>query len=80
MSRGQKNRVLLPSARYKRAPDPMIVEGWPSGLRRTPGKCVYVRAYREFESLPLLHTMHRNFYRWDGAAKIILIYKQLGAL
>ena len=26
-------------------------DGWPSGLRRTPGKRVYVKAYREFESL-----------------------------
>ena len=26
-------------------------DGWPSGLRRTPGKRVYVKACREFESL-----------------------------
>ena len=26
------------------------MEGWPSGLRRTLGKRVYVRAYRGFES------------------------------
>ena len=25
-------------------------EGWPSGLRRTPGKCVYGKPYRGFES------------------------------
>ena len=29
------------------------LDGWPSGLRRTPGKCVYVKAYREFESHPV---------------------------
>jgi len=28
-------------------------ERWPSGLRRTPGKCVYVNPYRGFESLSL---------------------------
>ena len=28
-------------------------DGWPSGLRRTPGKCVYVKAYRGFESHPV---------------------------
>ena len=26
------------------------LDGWPSGLRRTPGKRVCVKAYREFES------------------------------
>ncbi len=29
------------------------VDGWLSGLRRTPGKCVYVKAYRGFESHPV---------------------------
>src|SRR5215213_9430190 len=29
------------------------LDRWPSGLRRTPGKCVYVKAYREFESHPI---------------------------
>lgn len=28
---------------------------WPSGLRRTPGTRVYVKAYRGFESLPVRH-------------------------
>jgi transcriptional regulator len=28
-------------------------DGWLSGLRRTPGKCVYVKAYRGFESHPV---------------------------
>ncbi len=28
-------------------------EGWPSGRRRTPGKCVYGKPYRGFESRPL---------------------------
>ena len=31
------------------------LDRWPSGLRRTPGKCVYVKAYREFESHPIRH-------------------------
>jgi hypothetical protein len=29
------------------------LEGWPSGLRRTPGKRVGVNASQGFESLPL---------------------------
>ena len=32
---------------------PHYTERWPSGLRRTPGKRVDVRASRGFESLPL---------------------------
>jgi hypothetical protein len=31
------------------------LEGWPSGLRRTPGKRVGVNASQGFESLPLRH-------------------------
>jgi hypothetical protein len=31
----------------------VLLDRWPSGLRRTPGKCVYVKAYREFESHPI---------------------------
>jgi hypothetical protein len=31
-------------------------EGWPSGLRRTPGKCVCGKPYREFESRLLRHS------------------------
>jgi hypothetical protein len=27
-----------------------LLDGWPSGLRRTPGKRVGVKASREFES------------------------------
>jgi hypothetical protein len=33
-----------------RAANLCAVEGWPSGLRRTLGKRVYVKAYRGFES------------------------------
>ena len=40
-------------------------ERWPSGLRRTPGKCVYVKAYRGFKSHPLLQFMINNLKR-DG--------------
>ena len=32
-------------------------EGWPSGLRHTLGKRAYVKAYREFESHPLRHSV-----------------------
>ena len=31
------------------------MERWPSGLRRTLGKCVYCQRYRGFESHPLRH-------------------------
>ena len=39
-------------------------EGWPSGLRRTPGKRVGVKAPRGFESPSLRHTplLHVTFY------------------
>ncbi len=30
-----------------------MMEGWPSGLRRTPGKCVNGKLFREFKSHPL---------------------------
>ena len=33
------------------------MERWPSGLRRTPGKCVGVKASRGFESLSLRHNL-----------------------
>lgn len=32
-----------------------VKDRWPSGLRRTPGTRVYVKAYRGFESLPVRH-------------------------
>ena len=31
------------------------MERWPSGLRRTLGKCVYEQSYRGFESHSLRH-------------------------
>ncbi len=34
-----------------------FLDGWPSGLRRTPGKRVNVKAFREFES----HSIRRRF-------------------
>ena len=34
------------------------MERWPSGLRRTPGKCVEVKASRGFESLSLRHVLN----------------------
>ena len=33
-------------------------ERWPSGLRRTLGKCVYPHRYRGFES----HSLRHKFY------------------
>ena len=38
------------------------MEGWPSGLRRTLGKRVYVKAYRGFES----HSLRSGPIRWTG--------------
>ncbi len=32
-------------------------ERWPSGLRRTLGKCVYCQRYRGFESHSLRHLL-----------------------
>ena len=42
----------------------VALEGWPSGLRRTPGKRVGVKAPRGFESPSLRHTflLHVTFY------------------
>ena len=42
----------------------VALEGWPSGLRRTPGKRVGVKAPRGFESPSLRHTplFHVTFY------------------
>ena len=37
------------------------MERWPSGLRRTPGKCVGVKASRGFESLSLRHIFNITF-------------------
>lgn len=39
-------------------------DGWPSGLRRTPGKCVYVKAYRGFESHPVRDNPEQNEKGW----------------
>jgi hypothetical protein len=44
-------RRFAPPARLVWSDDSL--DGWPSGLRRTPGKCVYVKAYRGFESHPV---------------------------
>ncbi len=45
-------------------PPPVLLsaplEGWPSGRRRTPGKCVYGRPYRGFESLSLRHNYYKS--------------------
>jgi len=51
------------------------LEGWPSGLRRTPGKRVGVNASQGFESLPLRHEDNyvKSYYVITlGCALIIL--------
>ena len=49
--------ALLPRPVLCASPSPFScearAEGWPSGRRRTPGKCVYGKPYRGFESRPL---------------------------
>jgi hypothetical protein len=53
--RGPRARCYAPrlrSSQSKREP-----EGWPSGRRRTPGKCVCGKPYRGFESRPLRHDL-----------------------
>ena len=39
------------------------MEGWPSGLRRTPGKRVNVNAFRRFESYSLRHYLKTIFLK-----------------
>ena len=38
-----------------------LKERWPSGLRRTLGKCVYCQRYPGFESLSLLQKIKKLF-------------------
>jgi hypothetical protein len=45
------------------------VERWPSGLRRTPGKCVYVNPYRGFESLFLRQENQRVMMVCVGSSR-----------
>ena len=42
------------------------LDGWPSGLRRTPGKRVCVKAYREFES----HSIRSRFVMFARGATV----------
>ncbi len=46
-----------------------LPERWPSGRRRTPGKCVYGKTYRGFESLSLRHIYNASQPGWFGTAK-----------
>ena len=39
-----------------------MMERWPSGLRRTLGKCVYCQRYRGFESHSLRHICGQKLY------------------
>src|SRR5688572_3005328 len=42
------------SRKKSRTPLPLyVLDGWPSGLRRTPGKRVHGKPCREFESRPI---------------------------
>ena len=45
---------------HRAALDPSAPERCPSGRRSTPGKCVWVKAHRGFESLPLRHYRLQN--------------------
>ena len=49
--RGPRARCYAP--RLRSSPSEREPEGWPSGRRRTPGKCVCGKPYRGFESRPL---------------------------
>ena len=51
------------------------MERWPSGLRRTPGKCVEVKASRGFESLSLRHIS--NLKKYTEKLRKHLDYKEL---
>jgi hypothetical protein len=46
-------------------PNRFPTDRWPSGLRRTPGTRVYVKAYRGFESLSVRHIHPIAFVSWQ---------------
>ena len=50
------------------------MERWPSGLRRTLGKCVYLHRYRGFESHSLrqIDKYELQTYLFDFLYKIII--------
>ena len=62
-------RLLAPAPRPVLSPLARVLsiqralEGWPSGRRRTPGKCVYGKPYRGFESRPLRHELRYSMER-----------------
>ena len=55
-------------------------EGWPSGLRRTPGKRVGVNASQGFESLSLRHLMSINNEELDSFKKANLALRYLSLM
>ena len=54
LKKSAREAMTLPRRRGLRTG---ATEGWPSGLRRTLGKRVYVKAYRGFESHSLRHQL-----------------------
>ncbi len=51
-------------------------ERWPSGLRRTPGKCVGAKVSRRFESCPLRQYYLTVFVPVNGTMKPIMLMLQ----
>ena len=60
----------------------MSMERWPSGLRRTPGKCVEMKVSRGFESLSLRHVPNyvKSYYVINLGWVSILLTKALQAI
>ena len=52
---------------------------WPSGLRRTPGTRVYVKAYRGFESLPVRHFPLKPLFFPSHTATIFAVIIDYGS-
>ena len=46
------------------------MERWPSGLRRTLGKCVYCQRYRGFESHSLRHICGQKLHFFEKKHKL----------
>src|SRR5207302_5651924 len=63
---GPRVELEKPGARLHKTDTP---EGWPSGLRRTLGKRVYVKAYRGFESHSLRQCYPAECSQWEFRAQ-----------
>src|SRR4029077_20849972 len=55
-----------------------LPERWPSGLRRTLGKRVYVKAYRGFESHPLRQLVIYFYAIWRIRGESARFPRQIG--